>query len=91
MNPKSIYATITAIILSIVMAAIPTLQTLAEDSQVSTEYISEIKIGVGETVDEAVASLDGYTILKNGNDYADLNGGAGGGLGSKGDRVVLLG
>ena len=91
MRGKNIYTAIISIILSIVMATIPTLQTLADDSQNATEYISDVKIGVGKTVDEAAASLDGYTILKNGNDYADLNQGAGGGIGSKGDKVVLLG
>ena len=88
---KNIYKLVTAIILSIVMAAIPTLQVLGDDAQNATEYISEIKIGVGETEKEAAAALKGYTILKNGNEYADLNKGAGGGLGSKGNRVVLFG
>ena len=36
-------------------------------------------------------ALDGYTILKEGNQNVDLNEKAGGGIGSDGDRVVYLG
>ena len=52
MNPKNIYKLVTAIILSIVMAAIPTLQVLGDDAQNATEYISEIKIINYKVIDE---------------------------------------
>ena len=49
-------------------------------------YISEVKIGMGKTAEEAKAALAGYSILD-----VDLNQGAGGGLGSKGEKAVYLG
>ncbi len=60
------------------------------DSQV--EYIAEVKIGMDKDASDAAAALEGYTILKDGDgNYADLNNNAGGGFGSKGDKVVYLG
>lgn len=77
-----------ALILVLVMATLVPLQALGD----TPKYISEVKVGMGKTVDEAAAALKGYTIVKNGSDYANLNEDAGGGLaGSKGQKAVLLG
>jgi hypothetical protein len=56
-----------------------------------TEYVSEIKIGMGTSSDKAKKALEGYTILSDGNNPVDLNQKAGGGWGSKGEKVVYLG
>ena len=92
MKKRSICAAIAAA-MSAVMIALPPMQVLAAEASpaTTTEYISEVRIGVGKTMEEAAKSLDGYTILKNGDKNADLNEKAGGGLGSKGEKVVLLG
>ena len=55
------------------------------------KYISEVKIGMGEDEAKAAAALAGYAILSDENGPVDLNHGAGGGFGSKGDKVVYLG
>ena len=56
------------------------------------EYISEVKIGMGKKASDAKAALDGYKILSDSKgNPVDLNKDAGGGLGSKGDKVVYLG
>lgn len=57
-------------------------------------YLSEVKVGYGESGKEAAAALDGYTILKNDSGgYADLNeGGSSTNLiQRKGTAVVYLG
>ncbi len=56
------------------------------------EYISEVKIGMGKEAKDAAAALEGYKILsdESGNPI-DLNQKAGGGWGSKGEKVVYLG
>jgi len=88
---KSIFATILSVVLALLIATIPSLQIAAAETQNNVEYLAEIKIGVGETAAEAEKALEGYTILKDGNSYVDLNQKAGGGIGSKGERVVYLG
>ena len=88
---KSTFVAVLSVVMALLIASIPTLQVVAADSKNNVEYIAEIKIGVGETSDEAAKALDGYTILKDGNNYVDLNQKAGGGIGSKGERVVYLG
>ncbi len=56
------------------------------------EYISEVKIGMGKKSETAKAALDGYKILSDAKgNPVDLNQKAGGGWGSKGDKVVYLG
>ncbi len=50
------------------------------------DYVSEVKIGMGKDSSEAIAALEGYTVIKT-----DLNKNAEGGLGSKGAKVVYLG
>ncbi len=60
----------------------------------SPKYVSEVRVGMGKTVDEAAAALKGYTIVKNGNSYADLNENAGNKVSTgfaEGEKVVLLG
>ena len=92
MKKRSICAIIAAA-MSAVMIMLPPMQVMAAETNpvTATEYISEVRIGVGKTMEEAEQSLQGYTILKNGDSNADLNEKAGGGMGSQGERVVLLG
>ena len=92
MKKRSICAFVAAA-LSAAMIMLPPMQVMAAETEpvTATEYISEVRIGVGKTMEEAEKSLEGYTILKNGDNNADLNEKAGGGMGSQGERVVLLG
>ena len=92
MKKRSICAAVAAA-MSAVMIVLPPMQVMAAETNPVTaaEYISEVRIGVGKTMEEAEQSLQGYTILKNGDSNADLNEKAGGGMGSQGERVVLLG
>ena len=92
MKKRSICAAVAAA-MSAVMIMLPPMQVMAAETNpvTATEYISEVRIGVGKTMEEAEQSLQGYTILKNGDSNADLNEKAGGGMGSQGERVVLLG
>ena len=71
-----------AIFMAVLMGTLLPVQVFAD----TPEYISEVKIGMGKTAEEAKAALEGYTILDT-----DLNQNAGGGLGSKGEKVVYLG
>ena len=82
---------IVSLLLSVVMALMNPLKTMASNTD-SAVYISEFKVGMGKKADEAKNALEGYTIITdtNGN-YVDFNDNAGGGLGSKGDRVVYIG
>ena len=95
MKNKSIFILALCIMMALVMTALPSLQVAAESThdepQKEGKYISEIKIGIGETAKEAEEGLKEYTILKEGNSNVDLNQNAGGGIGSKGERVVYLG
>ena len=79
-----------SLLLAVTIAASLPLQVFAETT--TEKYISAVKIGVGKKADDAKKALAGYEILKDdqGN-YVDLNKDAGGGTGSKGDRVVYLG
>ena len=92
MKKRSICAFVAAA-LSAAMIMLPPMQVMAAETEpvTATEYISEVRIGVGKTMEEAEKSLEGHTILKNGDNNADLNEKAGGGMGSQGERVVLLG
>ncbi len=73
---------IIAVFLAALIAMLLPIQVFAD----TPDYISEIKIGMGKTAEEAKASLEGYTVLD-----ADLNQDAGGGLGSKGEKAVYIG
>jgi hypothetical protein len=88
---KRLFIIVLSVILAAVFAAQPTAKAASETAENHKEYISEVKIGVGKTADEAARSLDGYTILSDNGKNVDLNQGAGGGIGSKGERVVYLG
>ena len=60
-----------------------------------TKYISEIRVGIGKTEDEAKSELlsDGYTILSKDGKYADLNYEAGSKdpTMGRGQKIVYLG
>lgn len=99
---KKITKRMLAVILAVVMAAIVPLTqaTQAEASDGTTgkaRYISEVRIGMGETEDEAKKELeaDGYTILKDSSgNLADLNVDAGSKSALKrgaNDKIVYLG
>ena len=91
MKKRSICAFIAVAMSAVTIMLTPT-QVMAAAQEVSpTEYISEVRIGVGKNIFDASRSLEGYTILKNGSNPVDLNENAGGGFGSKGEKVVLLG
>ena len=86
---KKITIILTAIILALLIAGTLPAQVFADSMP---EYISEVKIGMGKKAADAEKALAGYKILsdENGNPV-DLNDDAGGGLGSKGEKVVYLG
>ena len=86
---KKIALIITALLLALTIAGSLPAQVFADSV---TEYISEVKIGMGKKAEEAEKALEGYKILSDekGNPV-DLNDDAGGGLGSKGEKVVYLG
>ena len=89
MRIKRISMILTAFVLALLIAATLPVQVFA-DAQ--PEYIDEVKIGMGKTTADAEAALAGYTILTDAKgNKVDLNNNAGGGLGSKGDKVVYLG
>ena len=79
---KKLSKVIIAFVLAVLMAGLFPAQVMAD----TPDYISEIKIGSAENADDAKAALSGYKIIET-----DLNKNAGGGWGSKGDRVVYLG
>ncbi len=89
---------ITALILCISLLMIP-MQVMAAPEEKATKplYISEVKVGMGETSEEAAKELlaEGFTIIK-GDDgqYADLNEKAGTNSGMKKgptDKIVYIG
>ncbi|MBR6360228.1 MAG: hypothetical protein IKS04_00400, partial [Clostridia bacterium] len=79
----------TALVMALLIAATMPAQVFAGSIP---EYISEVKIGMGKKAADAKAALNGYKILSDakGNPI-DLNNDAGGGWGSKGEKVVYLG
>ena len=92
-------AVLMAAVITVMPAAQITAKAEADSGSVSGgdapgKYISEVRVGMGKSKDAAAASLKGYYILKDDDgDYADLNKDAGSNsiIGSKGDKVVLLG
>ena len=82
---------IIAVILVMAMALADPLRVLADSQPV---YLSDVKVGMGKSSGDAEKDLisEGYTIVTDdkGN-KVDFNTGAGGGWGSKGDRVVYIG
>ena len=82
---KRFSTTFIAIVMAVLMATLNPIRTFAANSP---DYISEVKVFIG---DYSTAEAEGYTLLKIGNDPVDLNQKAGGGLGSKGEKAVYLG
>ena len=74
-----------SIFLALLMTLLLPVQRIAAAEEKQTLYVSEVRLGYGKTAEEAAKSLEGYTILKNGDKYADLNEGSGK------STVVLLG
>ena len=75
-----------ALVLAILCVVVMPAQVFADSMP---EYISEVKVYMGSYKD---AEKEGFTILKGDDGKpADLNKGAGGGLGSKGEKAVYLG
>ena len=74
---KKMRTVITTVLLCAAMAFILPAQVIASAEEPETkEYISEVKVGMGETSEEAAKELlaEGYTILtKDDGSYADLN------------------
>ena len=81
---KHLSKTIISLVLVVLMATLLPVQVFAD----TPDYISEIKIAMG---DKAEKDLDGYIILKDGKNTVDLNQNAGGSVASKGEKRVILG
>ncbi len=83
---KHIFKTVIAVFLAVLVMIIMPAQVFADSI---TEYISEVKVYIGNYNN---AEKEGYKILSGENSNpVDLNQGAGGGLGSKGEKAVYLG
>ena len=80
-----------ALALAVIMGAFNPVRVLASDAG-SQVYLSELKVGMGKKAADAEKALEGYTIITDASGQkVDFNKGAGGGLGSKGDKVVYIG
>ena len=66
-----------SIFLALLMTLLLPVQRIAAAEEKQELYISEVRLGYGKNAEEAAKSLEGYTILKNGDKYADLNEGSG--------------
>ena len=91
---KKRFLTGIACLLALLLAALSPLTVFAkaaEDTSDGGKYISEIRIGMGKDEATAAAALAGYSILSENGNNVDLNQSAGGGWGSKGEKVVYLG
>ena len=89
---KKTATVIIAALLALVMAVFDPARTMAVNAANTPVYFSEFKVGMGKKASEAEAALAGYTIITDSNgNKVDFNDNAGGGLGSKGDRVVYIG
>ena len=94
---KKLLMILTALVLCVTMAALAPAQVMAAANGNGTKYVSEVKVGMGETSDEAAAELlaEGFTILKDSDgEYADLNYEAGTKSGMKKgptQKIVYLG
>ena len=55
---KKLFMSITAVFMALLMAAVMPAQVFADSV---TEYISEVKIGMGKKASEAELALAGYT------------------------------
>ena len=78
---KKLFTAITSAVLCMTMLILAPTQIVASAADnTKKKYISEVKVGMGETSDQASKELlaEGYTILKdNDGNYADLNEDAG--------------
>ena len=77
---KRLLMIFTSALLCMTMLVIGPAQVVASAADNNEKkYISEVKVGMGETSEQASKELlaDGYTILKDGGEYADLNKDAG--------------
>ena len=94
---KKLSMILLALILCITMAALAPAQVMAAANGNGTLYVSDVKVGMGETSEEAAKELlaEGYTILKDADgEYADLNYKAGTKSGMKKgptQKIVYLG
>ena len=73
---KKIAIILIALVLCIIMAALAPAQVMAAANGNGTQYVSEVKVGMGTTSEEAAAELlaEGYTILLDADGaYSDLN------------------
>ena len=88
---KKLMTTIIALTLAVIMAVMSPVKILASNTN-GPVYLKEIKVGMGKSGSDAAKALEGYTIITDdkGN-KVDFNEGAGGGWGSKGDKVVYIG
>ena len=78
---KKLFTAITSAVLCMTMLILAPTQIVASAADnTKKKYISEVKVGMGETSDQASKELlaEGYTIFKdNSGNYADLNKDAG--------------
>ena len=77
---KKLLTVITSALLCMTMLVLAPTQVIASAAENDKKYLSEVKVGMGETSDQASKELlaEGYTILKDDNgNYADLNEDAG--------------
>ena len=77
---KRLLMIFTSALLCMTMLVIGPAQVVASAADNNEKkYISEVKVGMGETSEQASKELleEGYTILKDGGEYADLNKDAG--------------
>lgn len=88
---KRLMTTITALTLASVMALMNPVKILASNTT-GAVYLSEIRVGMGKSSSEAANALEGYTIVTDDSGKkVDFNSNAGGGWGSKGEKVVYIG
>ena len=94
---KKLATIITSALLCVAMLALAPAQVIASAAESSGKYVSEVKVGMGVTSDEASKELlaEGYTILKDDKgENADLNKDAGSKSILKGgpnQKIVYLG
>ena len=83
-------------LLALLLAVLSPLGAVAKAAESSGakndgKYISEVRVGMGKTAEDAAAALAGYKILSDNGSPVDLNQNAGGGVFSKGNKVIYLG
>ena len=87
---RSFFRAALAFVLVLVLAVQTPLQALAAEAE-GPDYISEVKVFMGSSA-ETELKAEGYTPVTGADGkVVDLNQGAGGGWGSKGDKKVVMG